>query len=296
MNTTNQNDKISHGNDIEMQIFDIKKNKIVSALSVLKTDKYAPIELGQGIKLYADGVMAETSFPPYFSKEEMIERFSTVFSLIQEYIGSGYRLVCKAAHVYDVKELQDPRENESGCNANYNAYEECINERPEFGNNGLRSAGLHWHFGGNNNKFLDFKTRINTIKLMDLYLGVPSVLLTEEDDSEILRRNLFGKSSEHRPTAFGGEYRVTSPSLLNSREKTELAFDLMNYAFKQVQENKEEEVLKSVDVRMVRTAIDKCDIRVAKNVLKKIKLPKDLMSRINKKYKADFYESWKIKV
>ena len=286
----------SYGNDIEFHVFDKIKNKMVSAIDVLNgRDKYNPIDLGDGIMCYHDNILIETSFPPYYSKDEMFNRLETVIGRIHKLIGDNYELVPHAAHVYDKEALTNPKALESGCSVNFNAYTVAPNPPTQF-KGGLRSAGFHCHVGSKNEILKDFNTKINTVKALDIYLGVASVIFNP-DKTEINRRKIYGRSSEHRPCdAFNGfEYRPLSPGILRSRETTELAFDLFNYTLKQVEDNKLEEILSLVDSKDVQCAIDNCDVKLAKQVLSKAKLPKDLMNRVTKKYKFDFKSAWGLK-
>ena len=53
-----------------------------------------------------------------------------------------------------------------------------------------------------------------------------------------------------------------------------------------------EEILNSVKPELVQKAIDNCDAKTALEVLKKAKMPDDLMERIKKKYEFNFSKSW----
>jgi hypothetical protein len=64
---------------------------------------------------------------------------------------------------------------------------------------------------------------------MDLFLGVPSVLI----DSDVDRRKLYGKAGCFRFTEFGVEYRVMSGYFLDNKDLTlwmfNQAFEAINY-------------------------------------------------------------------
>ena len=76
------------------------------------------------------------------------------------------------------------------------------NPKPESPNKNLRSAGGHIHVGSN----LAIADPINTIRAMDLFLGVPSTQL----DTGTLRRELYGKAGAFRFKNYGVEYRTLS--------------------------------------------------------------------------------------
>jgi hypothetical protein len=288
----NTNQQKTFGNDVEFHLFDVEQKKMVSAIPVLKNDKNSPIDLGDGIKLYADNILVETSFPPYESKNEMLDRFKTVLSRIQTKLGKKYRLVPKAAHEYGAEELQDPKALEIGCTTNYNAWEVCANPSLSF-SDGLRTAGFHCHVG--HQKLQEFDTRITAIRVMDIVLGAASVIFNENDD-EVTRRRLYGQASEHRPTPFGLEYRCLSPATLRSPKLAELVFDLINYSIDLTLNGQGEKLVKSINKDEVIEAINSCNAKLAESILNQINLPKPLMKRIKKKYQSDFYKAWGIKV
>lgn len=293
MNKTQVLAKVTRGHDVEFHLWDVNKKKMVSAIDVLGNDKHKPIDLGDGIKLYADNVLVETAFPPYTSKKEMIERLKTVVSRIQNHLGKNYRLVPKAAHEYDNEALKHPKAMEIGCTANYNAWTLEENSPSKFTDN-LRTAGFHCHVG--EERLTDFDTRILAIKVLDIVLGTASVIFNNGDNGEITRRRLYGKASEHRPTPFGLEYRCLSPATLRSPELTELVYDLISYSLEVVLTGKGNELLNSVDKDKVIKSIDNCDSKLAESILKQIGIPADLMKRIKKPYNSDFYKAWGIKV
>lgn len=47
---------------------------------------------------------------------------------------------------------------------------------------------------------------LDVVKAMDLFLGVPSVLMDEGEE----RKQLYGKAGAHRPKPYGVEYRTLS--------------------------------------------------------------------------------------
>lgn len=97
------------------------------------------------------------------------------------------------------------------CDPDFNAWTEQQNPKPEGAATNLRSAGFHVHIGyaGNN-----VNTSLEIIKHLDMYLGVPSVLI--DPDKE--RRKLYGKAGCFRLQPWGVEYRVLSSYMMSSPE------------------------------------------------------------------------------
>lgn len=67
----------------------------------------------------------------------------------------------------------------------------------------------------------DERTSLELVKAMDLFLGVPSVIL----DKDTLRRELYGKAGAMRFKEWGVEYRTLSNFWLFNKELTEWAFN-----------------------------------------------------------------------
>ena len=109
------------------------------------------------------------------------------------------------------------------CDADYNAYTEDVNPKPEGGKTNIRSAGFHIHIGYDNNN-IDASLRL--VKYLDLYLGVPSVL----KDKDKRRRSLYGKAGCFRLTSYGVEYRVLSSTLMKDNANLNFVWDQLSKA------------------------------------------------------------------
>lgn len=283
----------SLGSDPEIMCYSVEEKKIVSSIPVLKRDKNNPIDLGDGIKMYADNVLIEASFPPSKNRASMVKLMRTVFTRMQEKLGDKYRLLPKAAHVYSNKELKaeygiDPMIG--GCDPSFNVYRMEINDIPNF-QGGLRSGSFHIHLG--HNRLLDFDTRVSAVKLLDIFLGCSSVIF-DKDETALNRRDLYGKASEHRMPPHGVEYRCLGPWSLRSPKTTALVLDLADYALESLRSGKELDIINSVDENNVQEAINTCNPVLAKKVLVQAGMSGELMTRVEASYKPDFYKDWKI--
>ena len=86
-----------------------------------------------------------------------------------------------------------------GCEPDFDAWRECVNEKPCADDKNLRSAGGHIHVGSD----LAISNPVAVIRAMDLFLGVPSTQL----DAGTLRRELYGKAGCFRAKSYGAEYQ-----------------------------------------------------------------------------------------
>lgn len=278
------------GSDPELMLFDNTKGKIVSSIPVLKRDKHDPIDLGDGARMYADNVLVETSFPPSTTKEGFVESIRSVLRRMQGNLGNNYRLVPQASHIYDSEELQDDKAKESGCNDNFHVYEGTKGPPPKF-TNGLRTGSFHIHIGHEN--LLDFDNKDRAIKMLDIFLGCGSVIF-DRDETSAARRALYGKAGEFRPTKYGIEYRVLGNFALRSPKTTELVVDLVARSIGHVLDGTADGVIASIPQEDVVNAINSNMKGMAKSVLLRAGIEKDLFDRVTKTYEPSLYHAWGI--
>ncbi len=280
---------ISIGSDPELMIFDNVQNKIVSSIPILEHNKHNPIKLGDGINLYSDNVLAEVSFPPAYSKEEIIFRIKDVFKRVKNHLGKKYKLIANAAHEYDMDELACNEAWEAGCDPSYNVYTGDPNPISGF-SSPLRTGSAHIHIG--HEKLLNPNTRNKAIRLMDIFVGCSSVLF-DKDNSAQRRRELYGRASEHRITTYGFEYRCLGPYILRSPELIDLALDLSIHSMSIIEQGKEDNIINQIDENQVISAINDYNIKLATDILKNIGLPERFFDRINSIPKVeDLYQTW----
>jgi hypothetical protein len=101
--------------------------------------------------------------------------------------------------VFPDDQLTSPLAHIFGCEPDFDAWENKENYKPEPPHPNMRSAGGHVH--------IETKEEpLSVIRKMDLFLGVPSVLMDTGED----RKKLYGKAGAHRVKSYGVEYRVLS--------------------------------------------------------------------------------------
>lgn len=162
-------------------------------------------ELGDGYAVQEDNVAVEFNTPPAESAEQFNTFVSRTIEYLQEYVNNmaGLTFSKESAAIFPNSELENPMALNFGCDPDYNAWTMKRNPRPKAINAALRSCGGHVHVGY---KFVDVKQASTLIKLMDKYLGIPSVLM----DTGELRKELYGKHGACRFKPYGVEYRVLS--------------------------------------------------------------------------------------
>lgn len=300
--------EFTFGADPELFLFDREKKKVVSSIPVLKRDKDNPINVKNGVKLYADNALVELAFPPAKSKKQFINTLKCAFVGAKKCLGNRYSLLPIAAHRYEEKDLKaklsyikDGKKKtvtawEIGCNPNFSAYKDGPNKMIPF-KNGLRSGSFHLHIGNKNykndfdGKLISEESKINAVRLMDIFVGVSSILF-DKDKTAPLRRKLYGKAGEHRPTPYGVEYRVLGNFALRSPDLVSLVFDLTEHALSFIKSDTENTILGNINPKLVMKAINTNDKKLAIKILKSAKLPEKLFERVNANFNPNFENSW----
>lgn len=284
------NERPNWGCDPELHLFDVDFNRIVSAIDVLKCDKHNPIDLGDGIKCYADNVLIEASMPPSDTIAGIVRTVGESLRRMQSLLGKRYRLVAKASHVYDDRDMQDPKAKEAGCSQNFDAYTGEANLPPRFDGN-MRTGSFHIHMGWS---YLSTpERRVEMIKHLDRCLGLASVVF-DVDESAGRRRQLYGKAGEFRPTPYGVEYRVLGNYVIRSPELLTLAYEIAEYATQVMQGNAGMRFQPRV-TKQVRDAINTNNYQEAHALLHNF-LTDFLTQAASKPRSVDLYRDWKIKI
>jgi hypothetical protein len=188
------------GQDVEVFLQDAA-GKHYSAIGMINADKWNPMQIpdmAHGFTLQEDNVALEYGMPPASSVEEWDASILAVMEKSKEYIkGLGFsRLSCK---VFDKDQMMHPSAHRFGCEPDFCAWTKDANPKPQPPHPFMRSAGGHVHIETDQDP-------IQVIRAMDLFLGVPSVLMDEGEQ----RKQLYGKAGAHRVKSYGVEYRTLS--------------------------------------------------------------------------------------
>lgn len=290
---------VTIGSDPELMLVDTKQSKVVSSIPVIKRDKHNPVLLGDGIKMYSDNVLVEAAFPPANTTSTFLTIIRRTLVRMQEYLGERYFLLPKASHIYDHVELgpkpdimkgELPVEWEIGCNPSWNVYSLENNVPPPF-SDGMRTGSFHIHLGSE--KLKTPAQKMDMIRLLDLYVGLASVIF-DRDDTSLSRRLLYGRAGEFRNTPYGIEYRVLSNFALRNPRCVELVCDLIGYAVDRIRFGEAARIIKETDPALIQAAINQNNDNLAWVGLKFAKLPAVFLKRIEQNYDGNMYENWKI--
>lgn len=226
--------KVLIGSDFEMFLVN-RDGKVISAIPFNNGTKDRPekIKEAEGCCIQRDGILEECNIPP-LSLDQANEFWSNI-KLVKDYIDRKFakkndlRLVCCPTKIVDDDQLQDDEAKQIGCSIDFNAWNEGqVNDKPSFDDSGLRSAGFHIHIS-----FSEYspQTCVDLMKLFDLFLTVPFVLLDKDKE----RRKLYGKAGAFRLCNYGEsqgfEARTLSGICSNDQRYIDYIFHQLNVLF-----------------------------------------------------------------
>jgi len=258
--------KVTLGCDPELFLVDAA-GALVSGIGLVGGSKHHPRELdelGKGFMVSEDNVAVEFGVPPAEDIVSWDTSIDSVVKYLEEKMTQHYGLhfTNLSAAVFPSEQLMSPEALEFGCDPDFNAWTGKVNPRPRATDAALRSAGGHIHFGVELSK----ADKIKLIKLADLYLGVPSVVL---DQQGALRRELYGKRGAYRIKPYGVEYRTLSNFWVFSESLRKWAFTSASAAVDALTNNKEVDHL---DVA-IEEAINKNNVALAQDLIYSHNIP-----------------------
>ena len=188
-----------------------------SAVGLIGGSKWEPKKIDEdGHAILEDNVAVEFNIKPASSFDEFRSSIHKVLDHIRGIL-PGYEFSKESAVSFPQEELMTPEAQMFGCEPDFDAWRECVNEKPCADDKNLRSAGGHIHVGSD----LAISNPVAVIRAMDLFLGVPSTQL----DAGTLRRELYGKAGCFRAKSYGAEYRTLSNFWIFDDSLIQWAFD-----------------------------------------------------------------------
>jgi len=225
------------GADPEFFLFDEKKNKPVPAIGLIGGTKEKPqfINDDKFSAIQEDNVMVEFNIKPARTPEEFVANTYIVMNYLNlKCHGLGLTPLVKPALEFASIDLAHPQAQEIGCLGDFNAWSWRPNPPITPIDLGLiRVAGGHVHVSYSfKDKAPEKDDQHQVVRMLDLALGVPSVLL----DEDITRRRFYGRAGCFRPKEYGVEYRTLSNFWISKKETIEWVFNQVLWAFKQLKE------------------------------------------------------------
>lgn len=250
------------GADPEVFLVD-QTNKPISSIGLIGGNKVHPWQipdLPEGFTLQEDNVALEFGIPPAASADEFVHHIQTVLKEgLSKCKNLGFsKLSCT---IFPEDQMQHPLAFEFGCEPDFNAWTEKVNEKPQPPHPFLRSAGGHVHIETR-------RKRVNVVRACDLYLGVPSVLMDYGFD----RKQLYGKAGCFRPKPYGVEYRTLSNFWIFDPKLIRWVWNNTEQALNELDDRYEWTAIETRYGRMIQDCINNNDRSVAEKLVKEFKI------------------------
>jgi hypothetical protein len=286
------------GADPELMLISPDGN-LISAIGLVPGTKEKPHKVSKGA-IQRDNVLAEFNVAPARSSEEFEHNIREVLRELAKEV-HPHRLMVMASANYPDEALESDEARIFGCDPDFDAWALAMNRMDgtaAFQN--FRSAGGHLHIGKKKRiaEMLDDDYgKVEVIKMCDVFLGIPSVVL-DSDPSAADRRRLYGKSGSYRPKDYGVEYRSLGNFWLADPEKVRLIYQLADLAVSLTFEGESTSIIEQVGETDIPRIINESDQKAARKVVEGTLaqyLPKGLSADILcDRVETDFYGNWGI--
>lgn len=242
--------------------------EIVSAIPYIPGSKYEPYQipgLPKGNMIQTDNIMTEYCLPATSNWKELKKSFEDCIEYTNKIIPSELEVIVQASARVAEQYLQDEQAKKFGCDPDFNAWTDDLNQAPDSDTN-LRTAGGHIHIGYDDP---DMEVSIKLIKALDIFLGVPSIMLDKDKE----RKKMYGKAGAYRLKPYGVEYRGLSNFWLAQDDMTNLIFNGIRMAVAMI--NSSESYLDRMSDELqlkIQTCINTGDEKLAMELIPQLSL------------------------
>jgi len=195
---------ITLGSDPEFFLYSKEEKIFFPALGVILGNKDIPYDvLEPGFSTQVDNMMCEVNIPASASPEEFSNNLQRIIDWVKEDIPKSLVVKIQPSAEFTEEMLKSDQALVVGCSSDYSAYTGENVSVKDLSKSNWRFAGGHVHVGypepsADSNPEL--------VKWMDIYLGLPSVILDNDDR----RKAVYGTPGRYRDKDFGVEYRTLS--------------------------------------------------------------------------------------
>lgn len=254
---------VTIGADPEFFLKDKITGEIVSSEGLIGGTKQEPKPISKlGHNVQEDNVAVEFGFNPVVDSESFVRDINTCINYVKENIPNNLEPHIVASAIFDEKYLQSKQAKAFGCEPDLDVWARKPNLAPSANTNVRVSAG-HIHVGYEEPRI---PVTEKLIKMMDLFLGVPSVLMDADRD----RRKMYGKAGSFRIKSYGCEYRSLSNFWITSDNLTTWAFNNTQLAVSKVNDNLE---ISTKDAKDIQKCINEYNEKLANKLIAKFKIP-----------------------
>jgi len=247
------------------------QGELVSAIGLVPGTKEKPAKVAGG-GIQRDNVMAEFNVDPAATSEEFIHNIRTVLGELARVVAPNL-LTVRASASFPEQALDNDEARVFGCDPDFDSWTLSMNEID--GTAALasfRSAGGHFHVGKKEavaEMLDDPYGKVEVVKMLDVFLGIPSVIL-DPDPTSKARRALYGRAGAHRPKDYGVEYRALGNFWLRSPELVDLIYHLADRAVALCLEGESHKIVEAIGANRIQEIINTSNKRKARNTIRRV--------------------------
>jgi hypothetical protein len=244
------------------EVFVTKNGQLVSCHGLLPGDKKNPYPVNRGA-VQVDGMAAEFNIDPAATEDDFVGNLNAVMTQLRGML-PGYEIVASPVAMFgrELIDAQPPEAKALGCEPDYNAWEDGAVNTPPNVDAPFRTGAGHVHLGWKDGS-IDVQESCMFVKQLDFFLGIPSIIYDDNDESR-MRRELYGKAGAFRPKTYGCEYRVLSNAWLKDEKFMRFVYQKAQQAFQHMMKG---EFLYDTYTN-IRQVIDNSDVDEAKRIYK----------------------------
>lgn len=258
---------VSIGSDIEYFVKDISTDEIVSAEGLVQGTKHEPFKFKGPDSWFAtslDNVTYEGNIPPAKTEEEFLGYMHELRHYMDNYLPPTIRTLAQGSAFLADKYLETENARTFGCASSNNVWTEKIEHVKLKKGCKARGAGFHLHFGYNQP---DYDKNIMLIKAVDVFLGIPSVIIDQDPER---RKVGYGKAGNHRHSPWGCEYRTLSSFMASTDELIKWSYNQALKAINFLNEGRIVEIAERGDE--IQQIINEGDLKNAESFVNEFKL------------------------
>lgn len=272
----NRQSAVYIGMDPELFLRDDKGNIVPS--DQLVPEKGMHVWGGYGkLEVVRDGVQVELHPRPHMCRANLGNELT---GIIRGLIGKA---AAKGLKVDFTQTIEIPKKQfdklpmpskQLGCMPSLNVYDKNPTIKVNPNTYRKRSAGGHIHIGIDKRYVKTPEEAPNFVKLLDLFLGIPSVLIDRDPNAAIRRRN-YGRAGEYRLPKHGIEYRTLSNYWMRDYRLMSFVTGMARLVHELFVSSKittgdliTSKIIKEVNWKAVRKAINTNDVELARKIWK----------------------------
>lgn len=255
------------GSDVEFFLREKGTQNIVSAEGLIQGTKKDPFKFDKDNDFFAtslDNVMAEGNIPPAKTPAEFYAYVERLRKHIDSVIPQHLETVAMPSARLDFEWLMTENAQIFGCDPSLNCWtDEQVIPQPSGDN--LRSAGFHLHVGYEEPSK---KTNRLIARAMDLFVGVPGILMEPENER---RKVGYGCAGNYRNQKHGMEYRSPSSYFASEQKLIEWCFRNTERAIAFVESGEVNEIANLGDT--IQETINSENKEMAEIMVKRFEIP-----------------------